>query len=257
MDDHPLRVIVAEDETPAREEILHLLEKIGGTEIIAFAGDGVEALKLIRKHKPDLALLDIEMPGLTGMEVAREILHDELPVGIIFTTAYEKFALEAFDVNAIDYLLKPIRQSKLDLALKKIRNRLPEGRQDIDIFQNFIENYLKRDHQSVRFISVYRGEKIIPLKISSIHFAEARGRNVWIFTNEGEFQTPLNFRQAEEILVSPDFFTCHRSFIIRPESIESIDLWVNSSYRLKMKSSETLVPVSRNRKEDFRKLMGI
>ncbi|MBN2656067.1 MAG: response regulator transcription factor [Spirochaetales bacterium] len=258
MDDHPLRVIVAEDEAPAREEMIHLLEENGSVEIVGEARDGGEALKLILREKPDLALLDIEMPGLTGMEAAREVIRHNIPTQIIFTTAYSQFALEAFEVNAIDYLLKPIRQSKLDKALDKVRNNLPDRPyNNRDVLKDFLNTYLDREKEPVRFLSVYQGEKIIPLKISSIHFAEARGRFVIVVTDEGEFRTNLNFHQAEEKLKPPEFFVCHRSFIIRPESVESIDLWVNSSYRLKMKGSRTPVPVSRSRKDEFRDLMGI
>ncbi|MBB6481810.1 LytR/AlgR family response regulator transcription factor [Spirochaeta isovalerica] len=258
MDDHTIRVIVAEDEIPAREEMVHLLQKNGSVEIVGTAGDGGEALKLIRREKPDLALLDIEMPGMTGMEAAREVIRHNIPTRIIFTTAYSQFALEAFEVNAVDYLLKPIRQSKLDTALEKVKGSLPD-RQDESrhALKAFLDNYLDKDKQPVRFLSVYQGDKIIPLKISSIHFAEARGRFVIVVTDEGEFRTNLTFHQAEEKLRPPEFFSCHRSFIIRPESVESIDLWVNSSYRLKMKGSGTPVPVSRSRKDEFKELMGI
>jgi len=257
MDDNSIRVVVAEDEAPAREEIIHLLQQNGTVEIVGTAGDGAEALKLIRMEKPDLALLDIEMPGMSGMETAREVLRDALPTQIIFTTAYSQFAIDAFGVNALDYLLKPIRQSKLDSALKRVKSRIPEQRENRDVLRAFLDNYLEKERDQVRFISVYQGDKIIPLKISSIHFAEARGRFVIVVTDRGEFRTNLNFHQAEEKLKPPEFFCCHRSYIIRPESVESIDLWINSSYRLKMKGSDIPVPVSRSRKDQFRQLMGI
>lgn len=257
MDDHTLRIIVAEDEIPAREEILHLLGESGKCEVLGTAGDGQEALDLIRKLKPDLALLDIEMPGMSGIEVARHIIDENLPVRIIFTTAYEQFAIQAFDVSAVDYLLKPIRQEKLSQALEKVIRLLPAKEGDRENLISFLENYMKKDSSTARFISIYQGDSITPVPISTIHFAEAKGRFVWVTTEKGEFKTTLNFRQAEERLKEPEFFTCHRSFIIRPESVESIDLWINSSYRLKMKGSETTVPVSRSRKEAFKELMGL
>lgn len=248
MDDHTLRIIVAEDETPAREEILHLLGEEKDVAVVASAGDGIEALRLIRREKPHVVLLDVEMPGMKGVEVARRIMEEQIPTSIIFTTAYEQFAIEAFEVNALDYLLKPVRPEKLNRAVEKVRKRIRSA-------EERGENSLKE--MPARFISVYRGDRIIPLKISSIHFAEAKGRFVSVTTDEGEFETPLSFRDMEERLREPEFFVCHRSFIIRPESVETIDLWVNSSYRLKMRGSDTPVPVSRSKKEDFQKLMGL
>lgn len=257
MDDYTLSVIVADDEAPAREEILHLLRQKGGTHMAGAAGDGQEALRLIRKLKPDLAFLDIEMPGMSGIEVARCIVAENLPVQVIFTTAYEQFAIEAFEVNAVDYLLKPIRQEKLNRAVDRIKKSRPGENSDHNKLRALLDTYMNREEDQTRFISVYRGETIIPLKISAIHFAEARGRFVWVATDDGEYETTLSFSQASERLKPPAFFSCHRSYIIRPESIESIDLWVNSSYRLRMKGSDRPVPVSRARKEAFKKLMGL
>jgi len=256
MHDHTLRVVVAEDEAPAREELRHLLEGRRDVEIAGMAGDGIEALEMIRRVKPDLVLLDVEMPGLNGMEVAKTVLTERLSPRLIFTTAYGHFAVDAFEVDAVDYLLKPIRREKLDRALERAAGEISAAAHGHGASSAPAERYANRECPS-RFLSVFRGERIIPIKIASIHFAEAKGRFVWVTTDEGEFETPLSFHEAEARLAEPEFFCCHRSFIIRPESVESIDLWVNSSYRLKMRGSDVPVPVSRSRKESFQRIMGL
>ncbi len=259
MHDHTLRVVIAEDEAPAREELRHLLERRGGVELAGMAGDGTVALEMIRREKPDVVLLDVEMPGLSGLDVAKTVLDERLSPRIIFTTAYDRFAVDAFEVDAVDYLLKPVRREKLDRALDRAGGEISASSNNRGNFAAGPaepEPRRGRDAPS-RFLSVFRGERIIPLKIASIHFAEARGRFVWVTTDEGDFETSLSFHEAETRLPEPEFFCCHRSFIIRPESVESIDLWVNCSYRLKMRGSDVPVPVSRSRKEAFQALMGL
>jgi DNA-binding LytR/AlgR family response regulator len=257
MDDNSLTIIIAEDEAPAREELLHLLKDVKNITVTGIARDGLQAKEMILSLQPDLALLDIEMPGLNGIELARQVLDEGMQTLFIFTTAYNAFAIEAFEVYAVDYLLKPVRSEKLVNAVERVRKQLAGNKKDSEKMESFINDFQHRNKNDSDFISLYKGDQIIPIKLSSILFAEARGRFVWVITNGGEYKTSMNFKEIQEILRSPYFFTCHRSYIIHLESIESIDLWINSSYRLKMKGSETTIPVSRNHKEEFQKLMRI
>ena len=108
MPDRALRAVVVDDEPLAREELCYLLAEVGGVEVVAEAGNGPAALDAIQQHGPDLVFLDVQMPGLTGFEVARALLEREPPVTVVFVTAYDQHAIEAFEVNAVDYLLKPM-----------------------------------------------------------------------------------------------------------------------------------------------------
>src|SRR5882724_8361527 len=116
-----LRAVLVDDEQLARDELGYLLGQIGGVEVIGQAGNGIEALTTIDKLQPDLVFLDVQMPGLTGFEVARRMLDTNAPSHIIFVTAYDQHAIEAFEVNAVDYILKPVDPARLDVAVQRAR----------------------------------------------------------------------------------------------------------------------------------------
>src|SRR5262245_22214577 len=124
MDSGDLRAIVVDDEQLARDELAFLLGQLGGVDIIGQAGNGFEALTTIERIRPDVVFLDVQMPGLTGFEVARRLLDNRAAAHIIFVTAYDQHAIEAFEVNAVDYLLKPVEQARLELALDRVRRRI-------------------------------------------------------------------------------------------------------------------------------------
>ena len=112
-----LRTVVVDDEQLAREELCFLLSQLNGIDLVAQAGDGVEALRIIEDQAPDLVMLDVQMPGLTGFEVARRLLETGLDSQLVFVTAFDRHAIEAFDVNAVDYLLKPVESARLETAI--------------------------------------------------------------------------------------------------------------------------------------------
>ena len=115
-----LRCLIVDDEMPARQELLYILSGIEGVEVAGEASHGIEALELIKKLRPDIVFLDIQMPQMSGIDVARKLLHEDYKPIIIFVTAYDQFAIEAFEVNAIDYLLKPISEERLEKRLENI-----------------------------------------------------------------------------------------------------------------------------------------
>src|SRR5262245_47200487 len=119
-----LRTVLVDDEQLARDELGYLLGEIGGVEVVGQAGNGLEAVSTIDRLQPDVVFLDVQMPGLTGFEVARRLLEDRSPAHIIFVTAYDQHAIEAFEVNAVDYLLKPVEQGRLEIAVDRARRRI-------------------------------------------------------------------------------------------------------------------------------------
>src|SRR5689334_2298133 len=125
-----LRAVLVDDEQLARDELGFLLGQLGGVEVIGQAGNGVEALSTINKLQPDVVFLDVQMPGLTGFEVARRMLDSDTGSQIIFVTAYDQHAIEAFEVNAVDYLLKPVDQARLEQAVQRARRRIEVERPD-------------------------------------------------------------------------------------------------------------------------------
>src|SRR3954471_7367518 len=124
-----LRAVLVDDEQLARDELGYLLGKLGGVEVIGQAGNGIEALTTVDRLQPDVVFLDVQMPGLTGFEVARRLLDRDSGAQIVFVTAFDQRAIEAFDVNAVDYLLKPVDPVRLDTALQRARRRIAAERQ--------------------------------------------------------------------------------------------------------------------------------
>ncbi len=261
MSNNPIRVLIVDDEAPARDEIRHLLNSIKSVNIVAEAKDSKEVFEILQTREIDLILLDIELPGRDGIEIARDIIKLNRELSIIFITAYNNFALNAFEVNAVDYLLKPVRFEKLKSAIDKIERlsgiRDNSNLNKIDI-EKIVDSYmLTKQNSQCEYISVYNGDQIKPIKKESILFAEARGRFVWIVTSCGEFKTGLNFKDIQEILQLPRFFCCHRSFIVNLDAIEAVDLWVNNSYKLKITDKNISIPVSRSKKDELQKILGI
>src|SRR3954462_8955336 len=119
-----LKTIVVDDEQLARDELRYLLEQLGGVEIVAQAGNGVEALRVIEEYQPDLVMLDVQMPGLTGFEVARRVVEAGFESQLVFVTAYDQYAIDAFEGHAVDYLLKPVEPARLTTAVERVRKRL-------------------------------------------------------------------------------------------------------------------------------------
>src|SRR4029450_1020482 len=123
-----LRAVLVDDEQLARDELGFLLGQVGGVEIVGQAGNGLEALTTIDRLRPDVVFLDVQMPGLTGFEVARQVLAQQLHTQMIFVTAYDRHAIEAFEVNAVDYLLKPVDAARLSLAVQRAQRRVTSDR---------------------------------------------------------------------------------------------------------------------------------
>src|SRR5215831_6062876 len=119
-----LKAVLVDDEQLARDELGYLLGQVEGIEVVGQAGNGVEALSTIDRLQPDVVFLDVQMPGLTGFEVARRLVDTRAASHIIFVTAYDQHAIEAFEVNAVDYLLKPVEQGRLEMALDRVRRRI-------------------------------------------------------------------------------------------------------------------------------------
>src|SRR6266545_5422647 len=137
-----LRAVLVDDEQLARDELGYLLDQLGGVEVIGQAGNGIEALTTIERLQPDVVFLDVQMPGLTGFEVARRLLDAPSLSHIIFVTAYDQHAIEAFEVNAVDYLLKPVDQARLEVAIERARRRVGTDRTSVGRTDGSIDEQL-------------------------------------------------------------------------------------------------------------------
>lgn len=257
------RCMIVDDESPAREELRFLLSVYEDIEVVAQASYGTEAIQKCKEYKPNLVFLDIQMPLMSGIEVANA-LHTSpwLPI-IIFTTAYDDFALQAFETNAVDYLLKPISKERLQKALDKSRELLTslenakEERSLKHVEENKVRADLSNASKSIKKICLYKNGSLIPVAFGTILYAVVENNNTRIVTDKDIFDYPYPLSHLEEKLADPIFFRCHRNYIINLDYMEKIETWFNGTYRVHLKACEEKVPVSRNKVKDFKRIMAI
>lgn len=233
-----LRIFIVDDEAPARRELRYLLEQVSGVEVAGEAATGAAALKGIREIRPDLVFLDIQMPGLSGIELAQLLC--ELPARpmLIFATACPEHALEAFEVDAVDYLCKPFTRERVAKAVAKAARIAATLSPTAEPFQS------KGD--ICRKIPLYRGETIIPTCVDSILFARAEEGEVVVHTSDGRYRSRSTLGELEQKLASSGFFRPHRSYLINSNRVREVIPWFNGSYKLIMEDRDkTEIPVSR------------
>jgi two-component system, LytTR family, response regulator len=236
-----IRVLIIEDEAPARELIRFMLKDHPEIEIVGECADGFCGAKEIKEKHPDLIFLDIQMPKLTGFELI-EVL-DERPE-VIFTTAFDQHAIRAFEMNAVDYLLKPFSRERFDNALNKAVSR---NDKEIPPETDRIDNLITTTTESEGYLTriVFRkgaGIKIIPLNF--INYLAAEDDYVMIYFNEGKALKPKTMKYYEEHLPPSFFLRVHRSFIVNIEQITRLEPYSKDNYIAVLKSGEK-IPVSR------------
>ena len=237
-----IKAIIVDDEPLARFVLREHLQRYPDIEVMQECNDGFEGIKAMQQHQPQLLFLDIQMPKINGFEMLELV---EQPPAVIFTTAYDEYALKAFEANAIDYLLKPFSKERFDKAMQKF---LQHGLQQATTLLN--EPLLPE--QSQRVVVKTAGKiKIIP--INDIWYVEAADDYVKIFTVEGSFLKNKTMGYFEMTLDAKQFVRTHRSYIINVQQITRLEPYEKESYMAILKSSAQ-VPVS---KSGYQKLKGI
>jgi two-component system response regulator LytT len=262
----PLRVLVVDDEQLAREELCYQLEQLGDIEVVGQAGNGLEALASITRHDPDLVFLDVQMPGLGGFEVARRLLEggQEAPA-LVFVTAFDQHAIEAFEVNAVDYLLKPVEAGRLEQALDRARKRveaarassapgLPLNDQLEQIVKMVTGRQVRREQVAIRV-----GERFMLVQAEEIIFASLADESINIVT--GQVTGTSNYRTLDDLhaRLDPDvFWRVHRSHLVNINKIKEIVPWFSRNYILRMKDAKgTEIPVSRAQTKRLREYLKL
>ena len=241
-----IRTLVVDDERPARQELCFQLERLDNVEIAGQAENGVEALALIAELSPDLVLLDIQMPGRTGFEVARELLIQNIDTRVVFVTAYDQYAIEAFEVNAVDYLLKPVEPTRLSQAVERVRQQLRSERGANSELQRLVEYITEQQtHRDQLAIKVGKSFQLIPS--SDIIYASLANDVITIVTT-GLIGTS-SYRTLDELQSTLDpsvFWRVHRSHLVNIKKVKEITPWFSRNYILKMRDLKgTEIPVSR------------
>jgi two-component system, LytTR family, response regulator len=241
-----MKAVVVDDEQLAREELCYMLEKMDDIEVIGQAGNGLEAVGIVEQLAPDVLFLDVQMPGLNGFEVAHRLIQNGSSPNIVFVTAFDRHAIEAFEVNAVDYLLKPIDAARLQQAIERARKRVtpeaPLNDQVERIVQLMSERQSKRERVAVKV-----GERFLLVQAEEIIYASLTNESINIVTNQ--LAGTSNFRTLDELQARLDpsiFWRVHRSHLVNINKVKEIVPWFSRNYILRMKDAKaTEIPVSR------------
>lgn len=242
-----MKTIIIDDEPLARSIVREYLQSYNDIEVIAECGDGFEGMKAIQQHKPDLIFLDIQMPKINGFEMLE--LFDE-PPAVIFTTAFDEFAIKAFESNAVDYLLKPFNKERFDKAIQKFLQQTTTQQT-----QSVLQTAAQSPGQQNRIV-VKVGNKIKIIPVTQINYLEAADDYVKIVTAEGTFLKKRTMIFFEESLTSWHFVRIHRSYIVNTQLITRIDAHEKDSH-LVLLSTGAKLPVSKTGYSKLKEVLGI
>ncbi len=242
----PLRALVADDEQLARDELCFLLASFPEIEIVGHAANGLQAVERARELAPDLLFLDIQMPGLDGFQVVRELMEDDDLPQVVFVTAYDQYAIKAFEVNALDYLLKPVDKGRLRQALARVVKRKRDG-EPIEAHLERLLGALERGPRPKRVV-VKVSERFMLVDASDIIYASVESGVVTLVTDR--VTGTSNVRTLDELSAVLDpatFWRVHRGYIVNLERIQEVIPWFNRTIQLKMADrAGTEIPVSRS-----------
>lgn len=242
-----IRTIIADDEPKARKNILRMLEKHSGFEVACICSDGKETLDAIRELNPDLVFLDIQMPEYNGFELLRKLEDTQLPK-IVFVTAYDEFALQAFEVHAIDYLMKPFDVQRFETALEKVKQTMQSSpSEDIDLSVKKLLETIQQYERSKDKIMIKEEGKIFFLDTDEIEWIEASGNYIKIVTSDNHYMIRETMKNIKSKLDSKIFFRIHRSTIINIKKVKVIEPWFHGDYQVTLFNG-TRLNMSRNYK---------
>ena len=238
-----LRLLVVDDEPPARSRLTAMVAETGGWEVVAEAANGHEALQAVTDHQPDVVLLDIRMPGMDGVEVASHLAQLPAPPAVVFTTAYDEYAVQAFETHAVGYLLKPVRRERLLQALERAAR---VQRWQLNDLVNTAPELCARQHISV---TVGNSVKLVP--VADVRSFHADQKYVRMVHANGEALIDESLKTLAQDL-GDEFVRLHRNSLVRISAIEELDRDANGQYRVRLAGDAEWFPVSRRHVSDVK-----
>jgi two-component system, LytTR family, response regulator LytT len=258
----PINTLIVDDERPARDELVYLLRAFPDVNIVAQGKNGLEAVALIKEHDPDLVFLDVQMPGLDGLGVIKKLVERRLRIPqIIFATAYDNYAIQAFDVNAVDYILKPFDKSRIAKAIQRAKKMVDAQASPVERLESLVGQLslpVSRAPQPVKLLLKSQSRMFL-VDAEDVIYASIQDGTITLFSKDGEGIS--NYRTIEELAAALDpdlFWRAHRSYLVNIKHIKEVVPWFKSSYVLKMddkRSSE--IPVSRAQTRRLRELLKL
>ncbi|MGB9254666.1 MAG: LytTR family DNA-binding domain-containing protein [Candidatus Korobacteraceae bacterium] len=254
-----LSAVIVDDEQLARDELAYLLRELD-VDIVAQGKNGVEAVNLVKEFSPDLVFLDVQMPGLDGFGVIKKLLDRKLPLPqIVFATAFDQYAVKAFEVNAIDYLLKPFDRKRVSQAVDKVRRKLEDAASPSDQIGTIVKMLEQQQRPPAAKVLLKAAGRLFLVDQKDICYASIEDGIITVVATNIEGQS--NCRTLEELLDSLDpnmFWRAHRSYLVNINRIKEVVPWFKSSYQIRMEDKkQTEIPVSRAQTKRLRELFGL
>jgi two-component system response regulator LytT len=259
-----LSAVIVDDEQLARDELAYLLKNLGDVDVVAQGKNGLEGVNLIREHNPDLVFLDVQMPGLDGFGVIKKLLDKKVPLPkIVFATAFDQYAVKAFEVNAVDYLLKPFDKKRVAQSVQKakIKREADSPSTSSDKLETLVRMLESQKPQASKVLLKSAGRMFL-VNQKDICFASIEDGVISVATTGANgMEGQSNCRTLEELLESLDpnlFWRAHRSYLVNINRIKEVVPWFKSSYQLRMDDKkQTEIPVSRAQTKRLRELFGL
>ena len=238
----PIRALIVDDEPLARTGVRQLIDPLDDVTVVGEATDGDEAVREIAVQEPDLVFLDVQMPEMSGLEVVREVGVDAMPL-TIFVTAYDQYALEAFEAHALDYLLKPIEEGRFEEAMERAREQLRRAEADTlnQQLQGLLREYADdEEHEGIERFTVRSRDRIYFVDVEDVQWIESEGDYVALHDGEDAHLVRKTMKKLEEQLASDRFLRVHRSYIVNVNYIEELRPLDHGTYQLRMASGTPL-----------------
>jgi DNA-binding LytR/AlgR family response regulator len=257
-----LTTVIVDDEQLARDELAFLLKNMEEVNVVAQGKNGLEAVNLIREHNPDLVFLDVQMPGLDGFGVIKKLLDRKVPLPkIVFATAFDQYAVKAFEVNAVDYLLKPFDRKRVAQSVQKAKAKTETNSVSSDKLETLVRMLESQKPQTSKILLKAAG-RLFLVNQKDICFASIEDGIISVVTTGvSGMEGQSNCRTLEELLDSLDpnfFWRAHRSYLVNINRIKEVVPWFKSSYQLRMDDKkQTEIPVSRAQTKRLRELFGL
>jgi two-component system response regulator LytT len=261
----PINTVIVDDERPARDELAYLLKAFPEVNLVAQGKNGLEALALIKEHDPDLVFLDVQMPGLDGFGVIKKLVERKLRVPqIVFATAFDDYAIQAFDVNAVDYVLKPFDKGRIAKAIARAKKMIEAHTSPVERLETLIGQLgasatpSTQSPQPVKLLLKSQARMFL-VDAEDIIYASIQDGAITLFARDSEGVS--NYRTIEELQASLDsdvFWRAHRSYLVNINHIKEVVPWFKSSYILKMNDKrQSEIPVSRAQTKRLRELIKL
>ncbi len=256
----PITTLIIDDEKPARDELAYLLSDYHDIQIAGQAANGIEGFDLIRKTAPDLVFLDVQMPGLDGFGLIRKLIENHVPLPqVVFATAFDQYAVQAFEVNAVDYLLKPFDKARLGEALERARKTLQTPGDSAGRLETLLSRLEDRQPAAPPKLTVQSKGRLLVIDSDDMVFAKIEDGVITIHTRDAEGTASYNtLDELRQHLKGDAFWRPHRSYLVNINQIKEVMPWFKSSYQLCMRDRRgSEVPVSRNQTPRLRQLFKL